>query len=304
MKVAIPGGTGLIGRNLISKLKAAGHEPVILTRDPTRIPTGMSGLETRRWRIGDKETEKALEGVGAVVNLAGEPIVGGRWTEQLKRRIRESRILGTAQIVSAMKKLREKPEVFVAGSAVGYYGSRGDDVLGEDEGPGGDFLAGVCRDLEGEAMKAESLGVRVILSRTAPVLSMSGGALAKMLAPFRLGLGGRIGSGRQWFPWIHESDIAGAILFCLENTDIRGAVNVAAPGIVRNSEFTGTLAKVLSRPAILPIPVFALKILFGEMATILDSSIRAVPDVVTSAGYSFGHPSLQDALRNILFPTD
>jgi len=266
MRVAIPGGTGLIGRNLVSRLISAGHEPVILTRNPEKTSAAMPGVQARRWVIGVEAPEKALEGVDAVVNLAGEPIVGGRWNKERKKRIRDSRVQGTAQIVSAIKKLDGRPEVFIAGSAVGVYGSRGDDLLRENEESGNDFLAGVCRELEAEAVKAEEFGVRVVRIRTAAVLSSKAGALPKMLTPFKLGLGGRIGSGRQWFPWIHESDIASVMQFCLENKEVVGAVNAASPGSVRNSEFTKALGRALSRPAFMPIPIFALRLLFGEMA--------------------------------------
>jgi uncharacterized protein (TIGR01777 family) len=300
MRVAIPGGTGLIGRNLVSRLLSAGHEPVILSRNPAKTSAVMPGVEARRWVIGGEAPEKALEGVDAVVNLAGEPIVGGRWNKERKKRIRDSRVQGTAQIVSAMEKLGSRPEVLIAGSAVGFYGSRGDDILRENEDPGDDFLAAVCRDLEVEAVRAEGLGVRVVRIRTSAVLSSRAGALPKMLTPFKLGLGGRIGSGRQWFPWIHESDIAGVIHFCLENDTVSGAVNAASPGSARNSEFTRALAKSLSRPAFMPIPIFALRALFGEMAVVLSSSIRAVPAALESAGYAFQHKSLEEALHSIL----
>lgn len=299
MRVAIPGGTGLIGRKLASLLIERGHEPVILTRDPGRVRAGMEQMEFRRWPAGGEE-EKTFEGVDAVVNLAGEPIAGGRWTGKRRKRIRDSRVLGTRRLVDAFKGMERKPGVFIAGSAVGYYGSRGDDILLEEEGPGSDFLSSVCVELEEEAAKAEHLGIRIVRIRTAPVLSARGGALPKMLAPFRIGLGGRIGSGRQWFPWIHEDDIARAIAFCLEDRSVAGALNLAAPGCARNTELTSALAKTLGRPARFPVPVFALRIVLGEMSVVLTSSIRAVPYALESSGFEFEYPELGGALRTLL----
>jgi len=297
MKVAVPGATGLIGVMLARELVGRGHQPVVLTRHPDRVKGMLAGFERRRWIPGGSPDPGAFEGVDAVVNLAGEQIASGRWTKEKKRRIRDSRVLGTAGIVSSISALEERPRVFVAGSALGYYGSRGDDLLGEDEAAGGDFLAGVCRDLEAEAVKAKPLGVRVVMMRTAVVLSPRGGALSKMLPPFRLGLGGRIGSGRQWFSWIHEKDIVGSIIFFLENSGISGAVNVSAPAPARNSDLTKALAAALGKPAIIPIPSLVLRILYGEMAGVLTSSIRASDEKLVNAGYVFEYDDLEEALK-------
>lgn len=296
MKVAIPGATGLIGRLLVRSLVERGHEPVVLTRNPSGVSGDMADLDVRRW-IADPDPAP-FEGVDAVVNLSGEPIVSGRWTAEKKRRIRESRVKGNAAIVSALSMLDPRPGILITGSAVGYYGSRGDDLLIESEGNGSDFLAGVCRDLEAEAENAEALGIRVIRMRTGVVLSPRGGALAKMLPPFRMGIGGRIGSGRQWFSWIHERDLTGAIMFFLENPEISGAVNAVSPGVVRNSDFTRSLGRVLSRPAIIPIPLIAFRLLYGEMAGVLAFSVRAVPEKLRDAGYEFQYNDIEEALAS------
>ena len=300
MKVAIPGATGLIGRMLAEELAGRGHEPVALTRDPGRLRGGLARFEARRWVPGSGADPGAFTGTDAVVNLAGEPIVSGRWTAEKKNRIRDSRVLGTAEIVSSLSMMEERPKVFVAGSALGYYGPRGDDPLSEDEVSGKDFLASVCRDLEAEAGKAERLGVRVVRMRTGVVLSPRGGALAMMLPPFRLGLGGRIGAGRQWLSWIHEKDIVGAIVFILENGGVAGPVNASAPGAVRNADFTSALGRALGRPAFMPIPPIALRILYGEMANVLTFSIRAVPEKLEASGYVFEYGDIDEALKKCL----
>jgi uncharacterized protein (TIGR01777 family) len=296
MKVAIPGATGLIGRLLVRSLVTRGHEPVVLTRNPSAVSSDMVGLDIRRWTA--EPDPAAFEGVDAVVNLSGEPIASGRWTAERKRRIRESRVKGNAAIVSALSMLDQRPGIMVTGSAVGYYGSRGDDLLVESDGNGPDFLAGVCRDLEAEAEKAEALGIRVIRMRTGVVLSPRGGALAKMLTPFRMGIGGRIGTGRQWFSWIHESDLTGAILFFLENPEISGAVNAVSPGAVRNVDLTRSLGRVLSRPTLIPIPLIAFRLLFGEMAGVLSFSIRAAPEKLRDAGFKFQYNDIEEALAS------
>ena len=300
MKVAVPGATGLIGRMLASELVGRGHHPVVLTRNPEDVSGALAGFEARKWSPSSGPDPEAFAGTDAVVNLAGEPIVSGRWTDEKKRRIRDSRVTGNAAIVSSLSELDRRPEVFVAGSALGYYGDRGDDLLEEDEAGGEDFLASVCRDLEEEAAKAEQLGVRVVSMRTGVVLSSRGGALSKMLPPFRLGLGGRIGSGRQWFSWIHEKDIVGAIIFFLENGSIEGAVNAVPPGAVRNAHFTRALGSTLGRPAFIPIPPLALRVLYGEMANVLTYSIRAVPSRLRAAGYDFEYDDIGEALEECL----
>lgn len=300
MKVAIPGGTGLIGRALSRALAAAGHEAIALTRRPDRTPAAPPFAGVRRWDPLEGAVPNPFEGVDAVVNLAGEPIAGGRWTAERRDRIRRSRVEGTRRIVEALGALDQRPRLLIAGSAVGYYGSRGDARLRENEPGGEDFLAGVCRDLEREAEAAAALGMRVVAVRTAPVLSAVGGVLEKMIRPFRLGLGGRIGSGRQWFPWIHVTDIADLISRCVEDERISGPVNAVSPGIVTNAGFTGALAAALGRRAPFVVPPFALRLLYGEMALVMLASIRAVPDTIMGYGYRFRYGSVDEALGDCL----
>jgi uncharacterized protein (TIGR01777 family) len=301
VKVAIPGAGGLIGRSLTRRLLDRGHQPVALTRRRGGGLDAQLDIEVRTWQPGAAaDNDRAFDGVDAVVNLAGEPIGTGRWTGAKMARIRNSRVLGNKSIVAAMARQSQRPRVYIAGSAVGYYGSRGDEVLTEDAAAGEGFLAGVCRDLEGEAAAAADVGVRVVCLRTGVVLSGAGGALAKMLPPFKFGLGGRIGSGKQWFSWIHANDIAGIILHCLERDDIEGPVNGAAPNPVTNAAFTKSLAQALGRPALLPVPEFVLKLLFGRMAGTLTASHRVIPKKIEDAGFKFQFPDLEESLANCL----
>jgi uncharacterized protein (TIGR01777 family) len=297
MKVAIIGGTGLIGFRLIRELKRKGHEPVVLSRQVASSRQGAAICPVRKWHPGNTATNQlALESIDAVVNLAGEPIDSGRWTSSRKKSIRESRTLSARSIVDAVSEMENRPRVLVSGSAVGIYGSRGDEVLEEAEEPGGDFLATVCRDSELEADLAQEHGLRVVNIRTGVVLSSSGGALSKILIPFKLGLGGRIGNGNQWFPWIHEEDVAGIIVHCLETDSIFGAVNATSPGIVTNRDFSEALGNVVGRPAFFPVPIFLLKALFGEMSSILFSSHRTSSEKIQESGYSFVHKEIMGAL--------
>lgn len=301
MKVAVPGGTGLIGRALSRALSARGHEAIALTRRPDRTPAAAPFAGVRRWDPFAGSIEpNPFEGIDAVVNLAGEPIAGGRWTAGRKERIHRSRVEGTRRIVEAIRALEKRPRILVAGSAVGFYGSRGDAQLRENEPGGEDFLAGVCRDLEREADAAKELGLRVVAIRTSPVLSAAGGLLEQVVRPFRMGFGGRIGSGRQWFPWIHLTDIADLIAFCLETGDVAGPVNAVSPGIVTNAGFTGALAGALNKKAPFVIPSFALRFLYGEMALVLLASIRAVPDKAMGHGFRFRYRSVDEALSDCL----
>lgn len=312
MRVAIVGGTGLIGRALAAALAARGHEAIVLTRRPERTPVKPPLAGVRRWDPGagggpgaehsifGGAAPNPFEGVDAVVNLAGEPIAGGRWTRERKKRIRDSRVDGTRRIVEALSALDPRPRLLVAGSAVGYYGSRGDAVLRENEQPGGDFLAGVCRDLEREAAAAGTAGARVVTIRTAVVLAATGGALPPMVRPFRLGLGARIGSGRQWFPWIHVTDIAALIVHCIETDAVSGPVNAVSPGIVTNADFTQTLARALGRRALFAAPPWVLRLALGEMAGVLTASIRAVPEVALAHGFEFRYRDLEGALADCL----
>ncbi len=301
MRVAIPGATGMIGTRLVEALAEAGDEPVVLTRSPQRVRDRFGGVEVRKWALEEGDTEgAALDGVDAIVNLAGEPIHAGRWTKARKERIRDSRVLGTRRIVEIMSGLERRPQVLVAGSAVGYYGTRGNDFLAEEEPAGEGFLARVCKELEHEANKATGLGARVVRIRTGVVFSASGGALQRTLPPFRMGFGGRIAGGRQWLSWIHISDIVGVIMHSLKTGSVSGAINATSPGAVTNAAFTRVLGDVVGRPTLLPIPAFALRMIYGEMASILISSQRAVPHRIMEEGYRFRFSDLHSALTDCI----
>jgi uncharacterized protein (TIGR01777 family) len=294
--VAVTGSTGLVGTALVRALAADGHRVVRLVR--TR-PAAAGG--DVYWNPAKGEIDAAgLEGVDAVVHLAGESIAQ-LWTAERKRRIRESRVRGTRLLAEALAGLRGPPRVLVSGSATGFYGSRGDERLEEGAGPGTGFLADVAREWEAAAQPARARGIRVVHPRLGIVLSREGGALPKMLPPFRLGLGGKVGSGKQWLPWISEADVVGVLRFLMDTETLGGPVNTVAPGEVTNAEFTRTLGRVLGRPTFFPVPAAALRLATGEMGeqTLLASQ-RAVPAVLLRAGYRFRHPELEGALRAVL----
>lgn len=296
MKILITGATGLIGRALQKSLKNEGHDLLLASR------SGPKSANQIKWTVetGFSEPEK-LENLDAVIHLAGESISALRWTEAKKAAIRDSRVLGTRSVVNAIAGLRHKPKVFISGSATGIYGDRGDDTMNESSKPGGTFLAEVCKEWEAESCRAEGLGLRTVLLRTGIVLSKDGGALAAMLRPFKMGIGGVVGSGRQWMSWVSLDDVVDAINFVLENENIQGPINVVAPNPVTNKEFTSTLGKVLHRPTFLPLPELAVKLIFGEMgrALLLDSN-RVIPGRLDEAGYKFKFTDLQKALENAL----
>ncbi len=293
MRVLVSGSRGLIGSELVPALESNGHTVVRLVR-------GGAPAGAIEWLPSGHIATAALEGVEAVVHLAGETIQG-RWTPEKKKAIRESRVEGTRNLVSALSTMARPPQVFVSASAIGYYGDRGTEPLTE-EAPGGiDFLAQVARDWEAAAETATQAGMRAVELRLGVVLSAKGGALGKMLLPFRMGAGGRVGSGRQVWSWIAMDDVIGAILHVLATRALRGPVNVVAPNPVSNAEFTGTLASVLHRPALFPIPEIAVKTLFGEMGTtLLLSSQRVVPAKLEATGYRFKCPDLKPALEHLL----
>jgi uncharacterized protein (TIGR01777 family) len=241
---------------------------------------------------------EALQDADAVVHLAGEP-VAQRWTDHARQAIRESRVIGTHNLVQALAKLPRKPAVLVCGSAVGYYGDRGDEILNESSSPGGDTLAQLCIDWEKEAQAAEASGIRVVRVRTGLVLDARGGALPRMLPPFRMGVGGKLGNGRHWMSWIHLDDLAALFQFALANA-VSGPLNGVAPNPVINAEFTRALAAAVHRPAIFPVPAFALRLLFGEMSEILLASQRALPQAAEAAGFRFRYPELAPALADVL----
>lgn len=302
MKIVVTGATGFIGSHLVRRLVSAGHAVIAWSRDPQRAAERLPA-RCRVTRGGDLERcdPAELRGVDAVVNLAGESVAGGRWSEARKRAIRTSRVDGTRSIVAAIASLapEERPKVLVSASAIGFYGDRGDELLNEDSTPGEGFLAEVCRAWEGAATVAERLGVRVVLPRIGVVLGPDGGALAAMLTPFRLGLGGRLGDGAQWMSWIHLDDVVDLLIFALEREDVRGALNAVAPEAVRNRDFTRVLGRVLGRPTLFPVPAFALRLLAGEMSEILLGSQRVAPKVASDRGFSFSYPSLEAALTEI-----
>jgi uncharacterized protein (TIGR01777 family) len=297
VKIAISGASGFIGRRLLKNLAAAGHTMHALSRHAgTNMP---AGVRVSVWDpMKGTPPEESLRDADAIIHLAVEP-VAQRWTSDVKRKIRESRVTGTRNLVQALAGLQRKPEVLVCASAVGYYGSRGEEILRESSAPGNGYLAEVCVAWEKEAQAAEALGIRVAQVRTGLALDARGGALQRMLPPFRMGAGGRLGDGRHWIPWIHLDDLAGIFEFALSNP-VRGGLNGAAPYPVTNAEFTGILAQAVHRPAIFPVPRFALSLLFGEMSEILFASQRAVPVAAEAAGYRFRFPQLGVALADIL----
>ena len=299
MKVLITGATGLIGRQLCASLGGDGHRVVALSRSPGKT-SGLAAGEVLKWEpISGPPPSQALSAIDAVVHLAGEPIADRRWSDEQKKRIRDSRVLSTRNLVEGLRSADSKPAVLVSGSAIGFYGDRGDELLEETAAMGRGFMAEVCRDWENEAAGASGLGIRVVQVRTGVVLSTEGGALKKMLPPFKLGVGGPLGSGRQWFPWIHISDIVGIFRHAIDSSSMKGPVNGVAPEPVTNAEFTKQLGRALRRPAFLPVPEFALRALMGEMADVLFGSQRVVPKAALEAGYEFQYPSLATALADL-----
>jgi uncharacterized protein (TIGR01777 family) len=292
MRVAVTGATGMIGSAVAAALTARGDEVIALSR---------SASGSAIW--ADPKTQQppldALRGRDAVVHLLGEPIAQ-RWTGDARREIRDSRVLSTRNLVSALAGLpdAERPGVLVSQSGAGYYGHRGDERLDESAPPGDDFLAQLTVDWEREARQAEELGVRVVVTRTGVVLASSGGALAKMLPFFKAGIGGPVAGGRQYVPWVHVDDVVGVILFALDTDALAGPVNVTAPEPATNEELSKALGRVLRRPAIAPVPALAVKALYGEMAEIVTTGQRAVPARLTELGYSFRRPDLETALRD------
>jgi len=301
MKIVIAGGTGFLGRPLCSSLAADGHAVVVLSRatqPASRDPLVRHATWTPENEAGAWTSE--LDGAGAVVNLAGESIAARRWTPAQKQRIVESRLRATRSLVSALGRAASPPPVLISGSAVGVYGPLDDEIVTEDARAGSDFLAGVCVQWEAEAMRGASNRTRVVCLRTGLVLERDGGALPQMLLPFRFGAGGPIGSGRQYWPWIHRDDWVALVRWAIDSPPVSGALNVTAPTPVTNRDFVHALGRAMHRPALLPAPAFALKWLLGEMAEgLLLSGQRAVPDKALRAGYVFRYAVVDDALRAI-----
>ena len=294
-RILVSGVSGPIGAALLPSLKTGGYEVTRLVRG------AVTGDNQISWNPSRPISPDMVSGFNAVIHLAGESIVG-RWTKTKKTNIRESRVAGTTALAEALAQAKDKPEVFVCSSAIGYYGDRGNEVLNEQSKPGVGFLAEVCRQWEAATHAAASAGIRTVQMRTGVVLSPRGGALGAMLTPFKMGLGGRIGDGQQWMSWIDVQDMVGAINHIM-NSDLRGPVNMVAPKPVKNVEFTKTLARVLSRPAIFPMPAFAVKLAFGEMGeTVLLGSQRVEPSQLVMSGYPFRFTDLRASLENNLKP--
>ena len=293
MNILITGGTGFIGAALSRELVSSAHNVIITTRRQT------DSKEKLTWKPPALIPPDTISNIDAVINLAGESIASGRWTKTRKERIMSSRINTTRALVQSMQNVNPGPKVLISASAIGYYGPRGDEHVTEDTPPGTDFLAEVCKVWEAEALKAEELGVRVVLIRIGGVLESDGGALPKMIIPFKFFLGGPIGSGKQWFSWIHRDDIVGIIKYALENKSISGPVNLTAPQPVTNKEFSSALGRALSRPSWLPVPGFMVKIALGELGDILLTGQRVLPEKILKAGYEFEHPDVDGALRAI-----
>ncbi len=297
MNILVTGSTGLVGSALVPFLTTGGHEVIRLVRSQPR-----AGASEVHWDPATGTVDAGnLEGMDAVVHLAGESIAVGRWTPEKKARIRDSRVKGTRLLCESLARLAQPPKAVVCASAIGYYGDRGEEMLREESVAGAGFLAEVCRDWEAAADAARQRGIRVVHLRIGVVLSRAGGALAQMLFPFRMGLGGKIGSGKQYLSWIAIDDLIGVNLHALTSDTLQGPVNAVAPNPVTNLEFTRTLGRVLARPTLFPMPAFAARLAFGEMADeLLLASTRVEPVRLSATGYRFHHPQLEGALRHLL----
>jgi uncharacterized protein (TIGR01777 family) len=299
-RVTVTGATGLIGPRVVAALRERGAQVTVLSRSPERARERLADVEALAW---DAQSEpapaEALAGRDAVVHLAGEPIAQ-RWSKRVKQALRDSRVLGTRNLLAGLRAVGERPRALISSSAVGYYGPHGEEPLDEEMPPGRDFLAQVCREWEAEAARAESLGMRTVQLRTGVVLDRAGGALAKMLPPFRLGLGGPVAGGRQYVSWVHADDVVGMALTAIEDERFRGPVNATAPEPVTNAELSRELGRALGRPAVLPVPAAALRLLYGDMAQIVTSGARVVPAKALVLGYEFRRPRLEQALRAAL----
>lgn len=297
MKCVISGGTGFIGRRIVERLLRDQHYVGVWSRQPGREKR--TAVASFSWDpLHGEPPAESLNTMDAVIHLAGEP-VAQRWNAEVKQRIRDSRVLGTRALVDAISRVQHKPKALVCASAIGYYGDRGDEVLTESSAPGSGFLADVCRGWETEANRAAELGLRVVRLRIGFVLGKNGGALAQMVPAFRAFVGGRLGSGKQWMPWIHVNDVAEMFAHAVEH-DISGVWNATSPNPVTNAAFTREMGKALHRPAVLPVPPFALKLAFGEMGQHMLDSSRVIPEAALKAGFPFQYPELGPALRNLL----
>jgi len=304
MKILVTGSSGLIGTALTRALTSAGYPVCRLVRPQSAAGEGAKEGFAVAWNPASGELGGAGVGADAVVNLAGASIADGRWTAERKALLRSSRIDTTRTLVNALARMNARPSVLISASAIGIYGNRGDETLTEESKPGTDFLASLAKEWEAEALKAEALGIRVALARFGIILAREGGALPKMMLPFRFGAGGRLGSGKQWMSWVTLEDVVGILRFAIENASVRGAINIVSPQPLQNAEFTRVLAKEMHRPALFPAPAFALRLALGEMAgALLLSSQRVAPQALEKLGYRFFHPDLTSALSAILAKT-
>jgi uncharacterized protein len=305
VQVTVTGATGLVGRWLLEALAARGARVTVLSRDTDRARSTLSAADDAsvravRWDpLTEPAPPDALAGADAVVHLAGEPIAQ-RWSSRVRSAIRESRVRGTAHLVSGIERADPRPQTLISASAVGYYGPHGEEPLDESAPPGSDFLAQVCLAWEAEAQRATELGLRVALMRTGVVLDPGAGALAKMLPPFRLGIGGPVAGGRQYISWVHPADVAAMIVAAIEDERWSGPFNATAPEPLTNRDFSHALGRALARPAFTPVPALALRLRYGEMADIVTSGSRAMPAKALVLGYEFEHPALDGALRAAL----
>ena len=295
MNILITGGTGFIGSSLCSRLLEKKHQIVVLTRHPETIKKNIQG-------ITDLEQIEDRAGFDVVINLAGEPIADNRWSEKQKQRIVDSRLNTTKKLIEYFKTTENKPKLFISGSAIGYYGiAESNDSLDEEALGDESFASHLCQQWEAVALEAKTLGIRTCLLRTGIVLGKGGGALKKMLLPFKLGVGGKIGKGSQWMSWIHKEDLIGVILYCIEHEQLSGAVNGTAPNPVTNTNFTKTLGKVLKRPTFLPMPAVMVKLLMGQMGEeLLLAGKKILPVKITKEGYIFKHAQLEEALLSVV----
>jgi uncharacterized protein (TIGR01777 family) len=311
MNILMTGATGLVGTALVQAFTAEGHVIYRLVRPGSTLKETISGVFDIPWNPAQGEnldlTNTDLRqvvlpnnNIDAVINLAGAPIANGRWSAKRKALLRSSRIDTTRGLVRAMANMSPRPRVFISASAIGYYGDRGDEVLTENSAQGSDFLATLAKEWEDEAVKAEQFGLRVVVARLGVVLAKTGGALPQMMMPFRFGLGGKLGSGRQWMSWIALEDVVAIIRTTLATDSLKGALNLVSPEPVRNADFTRSLARALHRPAIFAAPAFALRLAMGEMSEMILSSTRVTPQVLLQHGYQFRHTQLDEALRAIL----
>lgn len=293
MNILITGGTGFIGTPLSRELRNSGHTVVVTTRQTS------DSKEKLTWNPPALIPSEVISGFDAVINLAGEPVAPGQWTRKRKELIMSSRINTTRSLVESIKRASSKPKVLISASAIGYYGAHGDEYVTGDTLPASDFLARVCKAWEAEAVKAQESGIRVVLIRIGGVLESDGGALPKMMTPFKFFLGGPIGSGKQWFSWIHRDDVLGIIKYALENKSVSGPVNAVSPNPVTNKEFSFALGKALHKPSWLSVPGFVIKLTLGELGGMLLTGQRVLPEKILRSGYNFKYPDLENALKAI-----